>query len=98
MWSSGVGIYALVIWTFPACIERKRDVNIFDVPKYKFDVLNLLSHWLIQMMYLDSQAMLCHSTSFINKSQLSLYVFQRFDWFKILLAVCTCVKFLMSPG
>ena len=45
---------------FSGCIERNRDVNIFDVLKYKFDVLNLLSHWLIRMMYLDSRAMLCH--------------------------------------
>ena len=44
---------------FSGCIERNRDVNIFDVPKYKFDVLNLLSHWLIRMMYLDSRTMLC---------------------------------------
>ena len=45
---------------FSGFIERNRDVNIFDVPKYKFDVPNLLSHLLIRMMYLDSRAMLCH--------------------------------------
>ena len=54
-------LYSVMIglWTFPA-VWRNLDVNIFDVPKYENDVLHLLSHWLIRMMYLDSQAMLCY--------------------------------------